>query len=108
MKYTATVALCYAAQLWFAGSLFADPKHGEQIARRWCADCHVVVPNQRRPTSEAPPFSTIANKPDFNAEKLAFFLLSPHPKMPDMGPAPMPPTSPPILRLSNNTARRLI
>jgi mono/diheme cytochrome c family protein len=62
----------------------ADAKRGEQIARRWCADCHVVAPNERRPTSEAPPFATIANQRDFNAERLAFFLLSPHPKMPNM------------------------
>ena len=27
----------------------------------------------------------IAKKPDFDAAKLALFLLDPHPKMPDMG-----------------------
>jgi len=36
------------------------------------------------PTSEAPPFATIARKPDFDAARLTFFLLDPHPKMPDM------------------------
>ena len=31
-----------------------------------------------------PPFATIARIPDFHAPKIAFFLLYPHPKMPDM------------------------
>lgn len=62
----------------------ADSVHGEQIARRWCASCHVVATNQQTATSEAPPFSTIARKPDFDSGRLAFFLLDPHPKMPDM------------------------
>jgi mono/diheme cytochrome c family protein len=62
----------------------ADPDNGERLARRWCAACHVVASNQRGPTGEAPPFATIAAKPDFDAARLAFFLLEPHPKMPNM------------------------
>jgi mono/diheme cytochrome c family protein len=63
----------------------ADPDNGERLARRWCSACHLVAPNQRGPTSEAPPFATIAKRPDFDAAKVAFFLLDPHPKMPNMG-----------------------
>ena len=63
----------------------ADSDNGERLARRWCTPCHVVASNQRGPTSEAPPFAEIANRPDFDAAKLAFFLLEPHPKMPSMG-----------------------
>ena len=62
----------------------ADPDNGERLARRWCAPCHVVASDQRGPTGEAPPFATIAAMPDFDPAKLAFFLLDPHPKMPDM------------------------
>jgi mono/diheme cytochrome c family protein len=62
----------------------ADPDHGQTLARRWCATCHVVAGNQQRPTGEAPPFATIAKRPDFDATRLANFLLDPHPKMPDM------------------------
>jgi mono/diheme cytochrome c family protein len=62
----------------------ADPDNGQRLARRWCSACHVVAANERGPTSEAPPFATIASKPDFDAAKLAFFLLDPHPKMPNM------------------------
>jgi mono/diheme cytochrome c family protein len=62
----------------------ADPDNGERLARRWCAACHVVASNQRGTTGEAPPFASIAAKPDFDAARLAFFLLDPHPKMPNM------------------------
>jgi len=62
----------------------ADPDDGEKLARRWCAGCHLVAPDQQRATTDAPPFATIARVPAFNREKLVFFLLAPHPKMPDM------------------------
>jgi mono/diheme cytochrome c family protein len=63
----------------------ADAENGGRLARRWCAPCHVVEPNQAQPTGEAPPFASIAQRPDFDAAKVALFLLDPHPKMPDMG-----------------------
>jgi mono/diheme cytochrome c family protein len=62
----------------------ADPNDGEKLARRWCAGCHLVAPDQQRTTTDAPPFATIARVPGFNREKLVFFLLEPHPKMPGM------------------------
>jgi mono/diheme cytochrome c family protein len=67
-----------------ASSAFAaDPGRGEAVVKRWCADCHMVAAGQ--PTStEAPPFSSIAKRPDFDTTRIAFFLLDPHPKMPDM------------------------
>ena len=74
-----------AALLRIAPALGADQSNGEQLARQWCSPCHVVAPNQRDPTSEAPPFATIAGRPDFDPAKIASFLLNPHPKMPDMG-----------------------
>ena len=69
--------------------LGADPDNGQRLALRWCAPCHVVEPNQIiRPTSKAPPFATIATRADFDAAKLALFLLEPHPKMPNMALSP--------------------
>jgi mono/diheme cytochrome c family protein len=65
-------------------ALAADTYNGEQIARRWCAPCHVVASDQRQVTGEAPPFATIARQPNFDPARLAPFLLDPHPKMPDM------------------------
>jgi mono/diheme cytochrome c family protein len=62
----------------------ADPTHGEKLARQWCAACHVVASDQKGTVAEAPPFATIARKPDFDTAKIALFLLDPHPKMPNM------------------------
>lgn len=63
----------------------ADAGNGEKLARRWCAACHVVARDQAAGTTQAPPFSAIAHKPDFNASAVALFLLAPHPPMPNMG-----------------------
>lgn len=62
----------------------ADAKNGALLAQRWCAACHVVANGQTRASTDAPPFATIARMPGFSAEKIAFFLLDPHPRMPDM------------------------
>jgi mono/diheme cytochrome c family protein len=61
-----------------------DRENGLRLAQRWCAACHVVSPNQREASADAPPFASIGKRPNFNAEKLAFFLMEPHPKMPSM------------------------
>jgi len=63
----------------------ADAEHGEVMAKRWCASCHVVSSDQKTGSTQAPPFSAIAKMPDFDAAKVAFFLLAPHPQMPDIG-----------------------
>lgn len=68
----------------FGGSwaVAADANHGAELAKRWCATCHLVDKDQKQASADVLPFATIANKPDFSPEKLAFFLLDPHPKMP--------------------------
>jgi mono/diheme cytochrome c family protein len=62
----------------------ADARKGETLAKRWCATCHVVASDQQRGTTQAPPFSAIARRPGLNETSLAYFLLTPHPRMPDM------------------------
>ena len=61
-----------------------DAQKGLTLAQRWCATCHVVSSEQSKGTDAAPSFQTLARRADFNAEKLAFFLLDPHPIMPNM------------------------
>ena len=61
-----------------------DPEHGERLARRWCAACHVVADSQTLGTDNTPTFAAIAGKPGFDAAHIARFLRDPHPKMPDM------------------------
>jgi mono/diheme cytochrome c family protein len=61
-----------------------DAENGKVLAQRWCAACHVVSSEQREANVAAPTFASIARQPGFDANKLVFFLLDPHPKMPNM------------------------
>ena len=65
-------------------ALAADADNGGRLAQRWCASCHIVAPDQQQASADAPPFAGIARTPGFNAQRVAFFLLEPHPKMPAM------------------------
>jgi len=65
-------------------SVAADAQNGKVLAQRWCASCHLVAPEQRQASADVPPFATIGRDHTFDAARLAFFLLDPHPKMPDM------------------------
>ena len=65
-------------------SYAADAAHGLDLAKRWCASCHVVSPDQQSASADVPPFTAIANSPNFDPKRLAYFLLEPHPKMPQM------------------------
>ena len=67
-----------------ANALAADADNGSRLARRWCASCHVVSHSQVRGSDAVPSFPSVARRKGFNAEKLAFFLLEPHPFMPNM------------------------
>jgi mono/diheme cytochrome c family protein len=62
----------------------ADADHGELVAKRWCAACHIVAADQKQGADNVPSFASVAKRPDFSAAKLALFLLDPHPKMPNM------------------------
>ena len=61
----------------------ADADHGADLARRWCAACHLVEGAQKQASADVPSFAAIALRSDFTPEKVAFFLLDPHPKMPN-------------------------
>ena len=65
-------------------STAADIDHGEQLARRWCSTCHLVASDQRQASADVPSFSAVARMPNFSKEKVAYFLLDPHPKMPNL------------------------
>jgi mono/diheme cytochrome c family protein len=72
-----------ALALYGSAAMAADANHGAELAKRWCATCHLVDSHQKQANADVLPFATIARKPDFSPEKLAFFLLDPHPKMPN-------------------------
>jgi mono/diheme cytochrome c family protein len=79
-----TPCVALAVTLAASGALAADADNGKRLAERWCAACHVVTSDQRSANADAPPFATIARVAAFNAERLSYFLLDPHPKMPNM------------------------
>ena len=79
------VALAFAGQLFASQVVFAaDADNGLRLAERWCASCHVVTRAQSKGTDSTPTFVSVAQRKDFSVEKLAFFLLDPHPIMPNM------------------------
>jgi mono/diheme cytochrome c family protein len=80
---TAFAMLQVLAQAFATQALAADAEHGGDLARRWCATCHLVESTQKQASADVPSFAAIARKPDFTPEKVAFFLLDPHPKMPN-------------------------
>jgi mono/diheme cytochrome c family protein len=62
----------------------ANAENGSRLAQRWCASCHIVSRSQSKGSDATPSFASIAQRSDFSVEKLTFFLLEPHPKMPNM------------------------
>lgn len=62
----------------------ADAYNGSRLAERWCMSCHIVSSTQSGGIDGTLSFASIAQKADFSAEKLTFFLLDPHPTMPNM------------------------
>jgi mono/diheme cytochrome c family protein len=78
-----TILIIAATAFGTSQTLAADADHGGDLARRWCAACHLVDSAQKQAIVDAPPFAMIAQKSDFTPEKVAFFLLDPHPKMPN-------------------------
>ena len=54
-------------------ALAADADNGKTLANRWCSSCHVVDHEQIH-----------CKEPSFDARRLAFLLLRPHPNMPKL------------------------
>ncbi len=75
-------ALCLAALLLAPSARAADLVKGEQIARRWCAACHVVAADQKQASADVASFFDVAKRK--SGDEIKSFLIDPHPKMPDM------------------------
>ena len=81
ISYAALLAMALLPQAGMA----ADAVDGRRLAQRWCQACHVVTTTGTPASTDgAPPFASIAVQPDFDAGKIAMFLLDPHAKMPSM------------------------
>lgn len=62
----------------------ADAQKGGQLARQWCAHCHVIGGTPAGDVAQGPPsFPTIA-RGEVTADQLRAFLSHPHGAMPDL------------------------
>ncbi len=83
-RLTLATALAGGTAIFATFALAAgEAQRGELIAKRWCASCHVVAPDQTSASADAPSFSDIARRRT-DKKKLGHFLMDPHPPMPDM------------------------
>jgi mono/diheme cytochrome c family protein len=71
-----------AAQTAAAQPMARNAENGKKLAELWCSSCHLVSPEQKSATTEAPPFATIAEHSTDELAWLAPFLADPHPPMP--------------------------
>jgi cytochrome c len=76
--------------MWFvltaasAHPAYADVTRGGQLARQWCANCHVIGNNPGGQVPQDPPsFPAIAHS-GMTADQLRAFLSHPHGAMPDL------------------------
>ena len=67
-----------------ASGAFADVDKGEQIAKKWCVNCHVIDSKSSGAVSQGPPsFPSIARS-GMRSDQLRGFLTHPHGAMPDL------------------------
>ena len=85
MQYRLLAAMLVSLLLAFvaADPAWADAARGSQLARQWCASCHVTGGSSAGNLQQGPPsFSTIAHAR--TADQLRTFLSHPHGAMPDL------------------------
>ena len=83
MTRTALAACLLALTAVPAAAQTPDPGRGRDVALRWCARCHVVAKDQKKPAIDAAPtFAEIAANPRMTRARLLAILGSPHSKMP--------------------------
>ena len=58
---------------------------GLDLARRYCAECHVVQPSASKGWTDAPRFQDIANRPGTTAANLSTFIQQPQMHMLNTG-----------------------
>ena len=62
-----------------------NPREGERLARQWCVSCHLVGRDQRAAAPDtAPPFASIAARPQATPGALRVIIQMPYPRMPQI------------------------
>jgi mono/diheme cytochrome c family protein len=67
-----------------SGATAAKIAAGAEIANRHCTSCHVIGPEQKHGTDQAPTWREIAARPTTTPEFLRGFLSHPHGGMPPL------------------------
>jgi cytochrome c len=62
----------------------ADTAKGAQLAKRWCANCHLVDDHARKTLQQGPPSFRSVARSGISAGQLRVFLSHPHGAMPDL------------------------
>lgn len=82
--WAALMAACLLVVPPLGGSRAADPARGGELARRWCANCHLVAPDQAVTRADGlPTFAAIATNPANTDARLRGRLTDSHGRMPD-------------------------
>ncbi|MBI3513376.1 MAG: c-type cytochrome [Proteobacteria bacterium] len=69
-----------------AAGAAGDPGAGAEVARTWCASCHLVDEAATGPTTQGPPtFRSVARRQTKTPDELRGFLTAPHAPMPSLG-----------------------
>ena len=82
---SASVLLAPAVFIVLAGrAAHADAAKGAQIARQWCANCHMIGGNPAGPVPQGPPTFQMVAHSGMTADQLRVFLSHPHGAMPNL------------------------
>jgi mono/diheme cytochrome c family protein len=62
----------------------ADPIAGQNLAGKWCSECHGIRADRLSPNLAAPTFPELAAEPSITEYSLRALLRSPHETMPQI------------------------
>jgi mono/diheme cytochrome c family protein len=62
----------------------ADAVAGKELAEKWCAECHSILPDRLSRNLAAPTFPELAAEPSITQYSLRAFLRSQHETMPQI------------------------
>ena len=86
MSKRAAICIGLAAVLSIAlaavGGVSADPIAGQNLASKWCTECHGIRADRLSPNLAAPTFPELAAEPSITEYSLRALLRSPHETMP--------------------------
>lgn len=84
MKTSLTPALAIVFALSAATAFAQSPERGAALAKRWCANCHVVEATPAAASADGlPTFPALANAPGQSADRLRAAMNPQHSRMPD-------------------------